>query len=325
MKKILLFSLGILAAVTLISCGGGGGNGGGGTVTAANIAVTDSVNPNNDLQVPYGSIAQGNTSDQTITVTNSGNANLVIGTIASVNPLAAPFSITVNNCSGQTIAPAGSCTLTVRFAPAGTGSFTDSFDIPSNDPDTSSVTLTLSGTGIVATNAIALPRTGQTICSSETGTVISCVGTGQDGDLLKGVVWPSPRFTVGTGGGVDCVTDNLSGLMWTKNANLAGLKSWQAALEYVAAMNSGAGLCGYTDWRLPNRKELRSLIDYSRFNPALSAGHPFTGVQSYYWSSSTYRIVPSIAWVFRMIDGFAYAGYDKTTSNAWLWPVRAGQ
>jgi hypothetical protein len=121
-----------------------------GTGTAAsapNIVVTDSVNPNNDLQAPFGSIAQGNTSDQTITVTNSGNADLVIGTIASVNPLAAPFSIFADTCFGQTIVPSGTCAVTVRFAPTGAGSFTDSFDIPSNDPDTASVAVSLTGTG----------------------------------------------------------------------------------------------------------------------------------------------------------------------------------
>jgi hypothetical protein len=100
MKKSLLLSLCILAAITLISCGGGGGNGGGGTVTVPNITVTDSVAPNNDLQVPFGSITQGNTSDQTVMITNSGNANLVISTIASANTLTAPFSISADTCSG---------------------------------------------------------------------------------------------------------------------------------------------------------------------------------------------------------------------------------
>ncbi|NIO68243.1 MAG: DUF1566 domain-containing protein, partial [Anaerolineae bacterium] len=43
------------------------------------------------------------------------------------------------------------------------------------------------------------------------------------------------------------------------------------------------------DWRLPNVRELQSLIDYGRQTPALPSGHPFTGVQSsLYWSSTTH-------------------------------------
>ena len=72
------------------------------------ITVTDSVVPDNDLQVPFGNVVTWVVnSDETVTVTNNGAANLVIGAIASVNPLAAPFSIPTDNCSNHTIAPAG--------------------------------------------------------------------------------------------------------------------------------------------------------------------------------------------------------------------------
>ena len=104
--------------------------------------------------------------------------------------------------------------------------------------------------------------------------------TGDDGDMEMGAVWPIPRFTVNG----DCVTDNLTGLMLTKNANLAHMV-WQQALDYANNLT----LCGYTDWRLPNRKELRSLIDYSRSGPALLSGHPFTNVQSGLYWLSTYQ------------------------------------
>jgi len=102
-----------------------------------------------DKTVDFGSFTVGATSDQVITVANIGTANLNISTIASSNPLAAPFSLVSGNCSGQAIAPATSCTFTVRFAPTITGSFTDTFDIPSNDPGTPA-TITLNGTGTVA-------------------------------------------------------------------------------------------------------------------------------------------------------------------------------
>jgi len=45
---------------------------------------------------------------------------------------------------------------------------------------------------------------------------------GDDGDLKKGVVWPNPRFTDNEDG---TVTDNLTGLIWLKNANCFGAKN----------------------------------------------------------------------------------------------------
>lgn len=100
-----------------------------------------------------------------------------------------------------------------------------------------------------------LPKTGQT----------NSYATGDDGDLERGIAWPSPRFTVGTGAEADCITDNLTGLMWARNATLAVGQSWQGALNYVATnTNSGGGLCGHNDWRLPNSKEILGLADYSQ-------------------------------------------------------------
>lgn len=113
------------------------------------ISVTDSIAPANDQQVPFGSVLAGASADAAITITNTGTADLVIGTIASANPLAAPFSILNDLCSGKTIAPAATCTLTVRFAPAASGLASDTFDIPSTGLPT--VTVSLNGTGGTST------------------------------------------------------------------------------------------------------------------------------------------------------------------------------
>jgi len=157
---------------------------------------------------------------------------------------------------------------------------------------------------------INLPKTGQT----------TSYYNRDDGDLQKGVAWPSPRFTDHGNG---TVTDNLTGLMWTKNATPAGTyMTWQQALDYC----KGLSFAGYTDWRLPNKKELRSLCDYSQYNPALPLGHPFTNVQSSgYWSATTYADVPYYAWVVRMNLGFVDDYYSKSGYDYYAWPVRAGQ
>ena len=176
--------------------------------------------------------------------------------------------------------------------------------------------------------SVNLPKTGQTTCYDAAGVVVACANTGQDGELQKGVAWPSPRFTDNGNG---TVTDNLTGLMWTQNASVptvgactGGVRTWQEALDYVACLNTNNYL-GYTDWRLPNRKELRSPINYGQANTATWLNtQGFSNVQADgYWSSSTYASNPTDAWRVVMWGGTVY-GYSKTNTY-YVWPVRAGQ
>jgi hypothetical protein len=166
------------------------------------------------------------------------------------------------------------------------------------------------------TGLIQLPKTGQTASSA----------AGDDGDLEKGVAWPNPRFTDNSNG---TITDNLTGLIWLKNANCTGALTWANAL--IWSNNLASGVCGLTDgstagqWRLPNINELESLVDLSKVNPALSTGHPFTSVQPlYYWSSSSNASYISTAWSVFMNRGSLYSS-DKANSTDSVWPVRAGQ
>ncbi len=139
---------------------------------------------------------------------------------------------------------------------------------------------------------------------------------GDDGELRKGVEWPSPRFTVDG----ECVTDNLTGLMWSVDANPTGGTSWQGAFDYADSLT----LCGHSDWRVPNRKEMMSLVDRSQFTPALPADHPFTNVvaSGYYWTSTTCAYYPGYTWYIRMQSGEEERG---AKGNSWpVWPVRGG-
>jgi hypothetical protein len=112
------------------------------------ITVTDSISPNDDLQIPFADLTVHNSSTEMITINNDGNANLDLGSIAQNNPLTAPFSVINDNCSGQSIAPSEQCTFMVIFEPTSTGNFNDSLDIPSNDPDENPVTVNVSGNGL---------------------------------------------------------------------------------------------------------------------------------------------------------------------------------
>lgn len=77
-------------------------------------------------------------------------------------------------------------------------------------------------------------------------------------------------------------------------------------------------------WRLPSKEEWETLIDKSTSNPALPAGYPFTGVQSYiYWSSTTYAGNSSSAWLMYLGDGGVGTGHEF--SPYYVWPVRGGR
>ncbi|MBF0524022.1 MAG: DUF1566 domain-containing protein [Deltaproteobacteria bacterium] len=171
-----------------------------------------------------------------------------------------------------------------------------------------------------------VPVTGQTTCYDSSGNIIACANTGQDGDKQAGVAWPNPRFTDNTDG---TVTDNLTGLIWLKNSYCLGTQLWSDALG--AANGLASGSCGLSDgshagdWRLPNITEMFSLTDGSQYNPALPAGHPFTGVHSGggYWTSTTNAYLTSAAWVVYIYDG-GVAMFSKA-ANSYFWPVRGGQ
>jgi hypothetical protein len=122
-------------------------SGAGTPVAVPSISVTDSIAPATDQLVPFGAVTAGSSADATITVSNPGTANLIIGSIASADPIAGPFSILNDICSGKSIAPSATCTLTVHFAPTADGLASDTFDIPINVAPASSLTITVSGTG----------------------------------------------------------------------------------------------------------------------------------------------------------------------------------
>jgi hypothetical protein len=162
---------------------------------------------------------------------------------------------------------------------------------------------------IVWAQPAPVAKTGQTISHR----------IGDDGDLEKGVAWPDPRFT---DHGDGTVTDKLTGLMWAQDA-YSGPITWTDAIDYVNNLSLGTS-CGtpLTDWRLPNRNELNSIIDANNYNPALPGGHPFSNVQSnFYWSSTTYADNTDYAWNVSMYNG--YVGYSNKTSVNYVWPVRS--
>jgi hypothetical protein len=157
---------------------------------------------------------------------------------------------------------------------------------------------------------LGLSITGQTIPYA----------TGDDGDLQKGVPWPDPRFT---DNGDGTVTDKLTGLIWMKNANAFGIITYVEAL--TAANTLSSGMADLTDgsqagdWRLPNLRELHSLVNYGSQSPALPPDHPFTNVQSvFYWSSTAMAQAPlTTRWTLRFVFGDVQYTWIETVYPVW--------
>jgi hypothetical protein len=163
---------------------------------------------------------------------------------------------------------------------------------------------------------------------------------GDDGFLAEGTAWPTPRLVDNNNG---TVTDRLTGLMWTRDANLMltrdpefdtnqwvdGAINWQHALDYIALLNSENYL-GHNDWRMPNRNEMTSLVDMGRTYPAMPEQYPFTNLIGFnydlsYWTSTTRADETDQAWIMWFTDGMMGGGnrlqYLKTAD--WhVWPVR---
>lgn len=196
------------------------------------------------------------------------------------------------------------------------------------------------GKGLTGTRSPGvLGKTGQTLCYDPACTLlpcnpVACPGTGEDGESRKGVA-VSPRFVNNNDG---TVTDKLTGLIWLREGNCTTFfagdttpqndRLWQAAL--AAAEQLASGYCGLSDgsvagdWRLPNLRELESLIDYSQFDPSLPPGHPFlNSVSSYYWSSTTYARSSDWAWHVYFGDGFVDWGFKS--NSYYVRAVRGGQ
>jgi hypothetical protein len=127
------------------------------------------------------------------------------------------------------------------------------------------------------------------------------------------------RYIINNG----AVYDRLTGLGWaTMEVPASGPLSWTAALDYVGGMNAGHAH-DHADWRLPNIRELESLIDVRRHTPALTEGHLFGKIPEGCWSSTTSVYEPRYAWVLYLQDGAVGVGYKKHP-EFYAWAVRGG-
>ena len=137
--------------------------------------------------------------------------------------------------------------------------------------------------------------------------------------LIWMFIHTAPAFAAGfVDNGDSSVTDTETGLMW-QQTTAADEMTWEEAISYCESLT----LAGYSDWRLPNRVELQSLLDYTRYDPAIDTmAFPDTK-SAYYWSSTTFVYETTRAWRVRFYDGVVFM-YNKPKTH-YVRAVRGGQ
>jgi hypothetical protein len=218
----------------------------------------------------------------------------------------------------------------VQAPPAGNGDVNGDGEINLSDAVYLLTALFLGGPAPVPCRPPAgLPPTGQWACYQRDGTEVPCANAtcpGQDGFYAAGCA-AVPRFVDNADG---TVTDTCTGLQWQQGRpdlngdgayGPADIVIWCKALSYC----EGLVVAEYDDWRLPNLRELQSIVDYGRFDPAIDP--IFAAYSDLYWSSTSNAETTGDVWYvnFRSVrvlpeddlnDDKPVFGYVRAVRNA---------
>ncbi len=130
------------------------------------------------------------------------------------------------------------------------------------------------------------------------------------------------------------VTHTKTGLMWKRCSEgqvwsgatctgTAAAYTWQGALQQAQASNNVGGFATFTDWRLPNQKELKSIVEKQCMTPAINTTIFPATFSAGYWSASPYAGFATDAWNVYFGNGYDFA-YAKS-DNLYVRLVRGGQ
>ena len=139
-------------------------------------------------------------------------------------------------------------------------------------------------------------------------------GDGTISDAKTGLMWMKCTY----GQSYDSVANSCS-----ETGALAG--DWQAAFANAAesnSANSGNGTFAFTDWRLPNLKELGSIVDFGSYSPAINSSVFPNAISGAYWTGTPFRANDSQAFVIGFSAGDYYARDKDATTATYLRLVR---
>ncbi len=192
-----------------------------------------------------------------------------------------------------------------------------------------------------SSNAFVLSDSGQRDCYDDEGNVINEPAKGddfygQDGNFQ---IHPLSCNKMRDGGhpiadnvteeeGFSMVFDNNTGLIWeTKSNDPVALNSihkrytYGQALDYIEILNENM-YGGFSDWRMPNREELRSIVSYGKYSPSLADTFDDMCACEFYWSCDPYGANPDLVWgiYFAIGCGICYPKENRYAVRA----VRGG-
>lgn len=288
------------------------------------ISCTVTTTPQPEINVAAGSnIPNGGSKDfgttklkitveVVFTIQNTGTANLNLTGSPHVNITgtdAARYTVLAQPASPVT--PGGNVTFTIRFTPTEMGIASATVTIANNDSDEGSYSFTITGTGV-----FPIADTGQTNCYDSAGNVITC-NEDPAGYPRQDGLWtnkPNARSYTGPTQHPTYTTnyttkDNVTGLVWKScseglsDSNCGTGTVWslswdnaQNACANLNTLNGGAGYAGRTTWRLPSIYELKAIVNYGIYNPAIETVRFPSTLWDNYWSSSQGAVLPSYAW-----------------------------
>jgi uncharacterized protein DUF1566 len=180
------------------------------------------------------------------------------------------------------------------------------------------------------------PASGQTSCWDSSGSSVPCGGTRQDGDIKAGAALSYTSNADGT------IIDNNTGLVWEKKTPTCGgdihcvddTYTWADAFTgFIAVLNTVPCFAGHCDWRLPNIKELESIVNHGTVLPAVSGAFNDTNgpsgangsytKSSLYWTASSWVFDPMAAWDINFASGASGAS-GKISHSSFVRAVRGG-
>lgn len=120
-----------------------------------------------------------------------------------------------------------------------------------------------------------------------------------------------------TDNGDGTVNHKRIGLIWQKEDDNT-TRTWENAISFCESLS----LADRNDWRLPNIRELESIVDAGHYSPAINETYFPNSKSSYYWSSTTLAIDTSYAWYVNF--SYGYVHYYKKEHKSYTRCVRGG-